>query len=241
MQSPVGFVAISDGGLLFLATMKGIIYKATNMTDGKVYIGQTTMPLKRRISIHLHDAEMPKTRFHKAINRYGENAFKWEIIEEITASDIGILKRLLGEAEIRYIEQYGSEFPHSGYNTQPGGTDYRPKPSYRTLKRSEQRNGYGTCFALYYCSTGNLKSTFTSIAEANAVHNNSLFRKVFHINDIARVYCQTDIRFFAVEILPGETIPQHVDIINISPKKPKGMSIIQYTKMLSDLDKAQDF
>ena len=95
--------------------MTGLIYKATNTKTGKVYVGQTTLPLKKRINGHLSDARTGKTTmyFHRALNRYGSDAFIWEILED------SIAKELLGEKEKYYIAKENSF--EKGYNLSLGG------------------------------------------------------------------------------------------------------------------------
>ena len=54
----------------------GIIYKATNILDGKCYIGQTVKILEKRKREHINSALGKNNKnlmvFHKAIKKYGE-------------------------------------------------------------------------------------------------------------------------------------------------------------------------
>lgn len=93
----------------------GIVYKVTNIVNGKMYIGRTTQGLYKRKWSHESRARNYKnTTFYKAIRKYGENNFVWEIIEECNDKDT------LNAREIHYIEQYDS-FGRSGYNETIGG------------------------------------------------------------------------------------------------------------------------
>ncbi len=61
-----------------------IIYKATNLINGKVYIGATSLKLNARIKYHIKDAyrpDRPKGRFQEAIIKYGIDSFDFEQIE----------------------------------------------------------------------------------------------------------------------------------------------------------------
>ena len=61
-----------------------LIYKATNIKNNKVYIGQTVKPLSYRISEHKHRFNNTNShnKFYNAIKKYGWDNFIWEIIEE---------------------------------------------------------------------------------------------------------------------------------------------------------------
>ena len=60
--------------------MRGIIYKY-NSPEGKTYIGQTLTEEKKRKYRHKSDAKnRPNTPFARAINKYGWDNFKHELI-----------------------------------------------------------------------------------------------------------------------------------------------------------------
>lgn len=90
--------------------MQGIIYKATNLINGKVYIGQTTRSLHSRISAH----KKSKRAFGKAIQKYGIENFRIAIIDK--AED----KSGLDNKETFWINFYKSMGPQ-GYNLTSGG------------------------------------------------------------------------------------------------------------------------
>ena len=91
-----------------------IIYKATNLKNQKVYIGQTIYSLDKRIKNHITEARNEKkpTPFHAAILKYGIDSFKVEIIETVEAEE-------LNEREIYWIDYYDSYY--NGYNATLGG------------------------------------------------------------------------------------------------------------------------
>lgn len=89
------------------------IYKYTNLINGKVYIGQTKHTLEER-AINGTNYK-GSTHFYNAIQKYGWDNFKPEILED----DLS-----LGEAnqlEEYYISKYNSTNPDIGYNISPGG------------------------------------------------------------------------------------------------------------------------
>ena len=98
--------------------MFGLIYKITNLANGKIYIGLTSRTLDIRCNSHMCDAYNNRdyhNRFHNAIRKYGKENFTKEIID--TAETLEELK----QKEIFYIEHYRSLDPEIGYNSKPGG------------------------------------------------------------------------------------------------------------------------
>jgi len=93
----------------------GIIYKATNKVNGKVYIGQTVQSLRVRRNSHycLADNDAIKTHFHRALHKYDKHRFVWKIIEFCDT------KEELDEMEFHYIKKFDS-FKY-GYNMTLGG------------------------------------------------------------------------------------------------------------------------
>ena len=100
--------------------MYGIIYKATNKINNKIYIGQTTKTLEERIYRHIyranHSLNITHTHFINAIRKYGEENFIWEVIDK------GKNQEELNEKEIYWIKYYNSV--NDGYNIQDGGNKY---------------------------------------------------------------------------------------------------------------------
>jgi group I intron endonuclease len=96
--------------------MSGIIYKATNKINGKVYIGRTTKDIHTRKSNHktLALSKNSSNRFHKAIREYGFNSFVWEVID--TADNENELK----EKEGYWIQKLNATV--DGYNSAVEGT-----------------------------------------------------------------------------------------------------------------------
>lgn len=99
--------------------MYGIIYKATNKINNKVYIGQTIKSLQERIYAHVYRAKkslnITHTHFINAIRKYGENNFIWEVI------DSGENQEELNQKESYWIKYYNTI--ENGYNIQEGGQE----------------------------------------------------------------------------------------------------------------------
>ncbi|WP_288981789.1 GIY-YIG nuclease family protein [uncultured Flavobacterium sp.] len=113
-----------------------IIYKATNITNGKVYIGQTARSLARRKIEHINQARNNSRSckyFHAALIKYGFENFTWDVL--FTTDDL----QILNTKEVEFIQEYNS-FGDNGYNLCIGGnsnTGY--KHSFETIAKMKQR------------------------------------------------------------------------------------------------------
>jgi len=68
----------------------GVIYKITNLINGDFYIG-STQNLYKRYYTHIRDIRSNKqscVKLIRAINKYGESNFKFEIIDECEPNNI---------------------------------------------------------------------------------------------------------------------------------------------------------
>lgn len=105
----------------------GLIYKAINKINNKQYIGQTMNTLGERKKQHIQSAfnsrREPKSYFHKAIKKYGEENFKWEIIEN------NIPNEKLNERERYWIKFYNTY--EDGYNLTEGGDSFNNLQKWR--------------------------------------------------------------------------------------------------------------
>lgn len=88
-----------------------IIYKATNILNGKAYVGQTVRSLDVRIREHLRKKD---TYFDKALSKYGINSFRFEIID--SAKTV----QELNAKEVFWINFFNT-FGENGYNMCEGG------------------------------------------------------------------------------------------------------------------------
>lgn len=91
-----------------------IIYKITNLINGKIYIGRTVHSIKKRWSCHVshskHLSGRAMTYIGRALKKYGPQSFK---IEEIfKCNDFEELK----EKEVYFINLYKSFNRQLGYN-----------------------------------------------------------------------------------------------------------------------------
>lgn len=101
--------------------MRGIIYKYTNIHDGKVYIGQTINESKRREKWKNLKAPYAGDYINRARAKYGLESFKYEVIAEVINDDEDILRETLDSLEGKYISLYRSKNSKFGYNLTDGG------------------------------------------------------------------------------------------------------------------------
>ena len=109
----------------------GEIYKMTNTTNGKHYIGQTRSHRLNhdkyrpfgylgRFKDHIHEAHSNKKHnsryLNSALRKYGEECFTCELIHTCKVSE-------LNELEKQSISEYNSKFPN-GYNLTDGGRGF---------------------------------------------------------------------------------------------------------------------
>ena len=114
-----------------------VIYKATNIDNGKVYIGQTINSLKSRKSDHFNKADNSTRNNHfcSALRKYGADSFRWQVICICPNIDS------LNEREQYYIAYYDSI--KCGYNLTNGGLNYivSDETKQRMSKNSPDRSG----------------------------------------------------------------------------------------------------
>lgn len=107
------------------------IYRFKNLVNGKIYIGQTIVPVRRRLIQHMTFSrpwtKHHKTYFHNALQKYGWNNFDFSVIEICNSQEE------LDNREKYWISYYRSNEKPFGYNIESGGKDGR-----KGLKLSEE-------------------------------------------------------------------------------------------------------
>ena len=92
------------------------IYLVTNLVNGKMYVGQTTLTVEKRWQEHLKNARKGNpNRLYQAIRKHGPQAF---VVERLTGCDD---PERLNELEKMWITILDTYDYKSGYNMTKGG------------------------------------------------------------------------------------------------------------------------
>lgn len=114
------------------------IYKITKISNGKSYIGQSN-DIQRRFSEHkTHNI----SAIDYAIQKYGKDAFKFEVIEECAIDQ-------LDEKEIFWIQYYNT-YKGFGYNCNPGGNNNAGENNGRTKLTNQDVAFIRECYDLHF-------------------------------------------------------------------------------------------
>ena len=107
------------------------VYKHTNKTNGKVYIGMTVNTWEKRWDSGYRN----NPHFSRAIKQYGKDGFKHKVVaDNLTREEAETLERKL-------IQEYDSTNPEKGYNIELGG-NHNGKHSQETKRKiSESQKG----------------------------------------------------------------------------------------------------
>jgi hypothetical protein len=117
-----------------------IVYKITNKTTDKSYIGLTVRTLNQRWKSHISAARQgSKFRFHSAIKKYGLDDWCFEILFE--HEDIMIVRKKEEEL-IKFFDLVNNK---KGYNAKPGGCGgwIVPDEKYESWKEKHKKNSTG--------------------------------------------------------------------------------------------------
>lgn len=110
------------------------IYKYTNLINGKIYIGQTKNTLEQR-AINGTNYK-GSTYFYNAIQKYGWNNFKPEILED------NLTLEEANQKEEYYISLFDSTNPEIGYNIRLGGNNSQVAESTKKIISSKAIERY---------------------------------------------------------------------------------------------------
>lgn len=103
---------------------EGYVYKITNLINGKIYIGVTKRNIKIRFNEHSTCVKRQPNRpsvIGLAIEKYGKENFKIEVLEKIEFNTNKKLNDKLNILEKQYVKMFQSYKKDIGYNRTMGG------------------------------------------------------------------------------------------------------------------------
>lgn len=198
--------------------MKGIIYKATNTYNGKVYIGQTVAGLSKRKAQHYRDARADeRNAFHLALYQYPQG-FTWEILDEFSGSKEQVI-HALNVAEEYHILKLESTNPDKGYNATGGGYSSGKFAEY--VKRAASARYGKTRPVLQYDKNGTFLRMFDSVLDA--VKETRCGRKTilgYCMMDkvVIPPNCRTN---YVWRFASGNYVPNKIEVIDLRPQKER--------------------
>lgn len=112
-----------------------IVYKLTNLVNGKIYVGQTTRSLEKRFKEHSH---CKTSLIGQAIHEFGEENFSREVLATCDS------KEETDNLEVFFICYFNCRVPN-GYNVAEGGS-YNPhlkkSPFSKWVQMNYDENAY---------------------------------------------------------------------------------------------------
>ena len=176
-----------------------VIYQFTNKLDGKMYIGQTTTSLKKRLSQHYSTNK--DTYFYRALRKYGKENF---IVEEIcSATNIDDLNYLE-----EYFIQYYNTLKPNGYNIALGGDNFEricgPMQGKKHTEETKQK--------MSLSALGKPKSQETKEKISQAKKGSKLSQEAR--DKISKVH--TGMKYVGVRIVCNETSEIFISILEAS-------------------------
>lgn len=196
--------------------MKGIIYCASNLVNGKKYTGQTINSLNRRKNGHLARArnDADKLLFHKAIRKYGESNFEWNVVEEFFRDSKEELRDILNLAERYYISLYQTNDGDNGYNLTSGGDCHAEQSTqyWGNLKRSgARRELLSNEKTKYWADLENRErhkkwmcNYYQTLEGEQQAQRHSIFMKEYYNGDKARVNKAKTSKWFVLAKSPND-------------------------------------
>lgn len=109
-----------DPGLL---PLRGVVYLLRNTVNGKVYVGLTRQPLRKRLNGHR--TRCANRYLAAAIAKHGLPAFRVEVVAS------GLSRRRLSVVEKKTIRELRATEPEFGYNLTHGGEHFKPTKALR--------------------------------------------------------------------------------------------------------------
>lgn len=181
MNSTTGTSSINFYSKLNKEAIKmACIYKCTRLSDDKVvYVGLTIYTLDFRLNgapyghFLLAFEKNSQTYFHRALRKYGKDAFKFEVIEERESSEFSSREDMntwLNEREKYWIAYYDTF--NTGYNQTTGGHDF-----YHRSAENKRVTSETTKRAMSKLNTKELCNPYKHMTEEERIEHNKYISK----------------------------------------------------------------
>lgn len=158
-------------------TQQNVIYKITNLTNQKVYIGQTIQNIPERYpGLQLTNSRCCGTAIHNAAKKYGNHNFHVEIIYQSPYQNKDQILQDLNEKEQFYIQQYQSHI--FGYNIALGGNN-REKSQEEKNRISETHSKLKSTLS-FFCSPSGEKVKVVNLSKF-CKENKLDYRAIHHV------------------------------------------------------------
>lgn len=155
-----------------------IIYKITNLINGKFYVGKTTKTADERFKRHFYNHKTGNTYLYKSMRKYGFNNFIIEILEETN---------ILNEREIYWISKLSPE-----YNMTKGGDGGDTSKSPNFIKGIKKRPPPPPSYGML--GKKQSKKFFESITKSNSRPVICEGKRYASINEAQKAYPGISIR-----------------------------------------------
>lgn len=156
------------------------IYKITNTITNQCYIGQS-IDIESRWKEHIYESQKlrKKTKFYLALNKYGTDAFEFEVLEECPLN-----QNFLDERERYWINYYDSY--SNGYNSTLGGQSENSWTYDPQVMRDLWDKGYSSreIVKIVGCSATVLQKRLKGYSDYNAYTSHSRGAKQSAINNL---------------------------------------------------------
>lgn len=132
------------------------IYCATNLVNGKKYVGLTTFTVESRWNQHVKDSANSTTVFAKALRKYGVSSFR------VVAIDNAETEEQLSYKEEFWINELSSQVPN-GYNLTKGGFNGKAtaalkkrlsRSAIKRFKKPEEKEAQSKRISEYHLTPG---------------------------------------------------------------------------------------
>lgn len=147
------------------------VYIFRNTINGKCYIGSTVMTLKKRMEHHLwhlRENKHKNNHFQSAWNKYGEDAFEYDILEVCDKKDCLVREQYYLDTILfaqDFINGISKKFQELGYNINPSSTG-TPSLNKETIeKRTKTFSEYVSKASEYYQKLKSFEIDFDDIPE----------------------------------------------------------------------------